>query len=141
MIIDAKGSILGRLATHIAEKALEGEKIVILNAEKAIITGNREHIFDKYKQRYDRGSKDWGPHYPRVPDRIVKRAIRNMVPHKQEKGEKALDRIEVNMGVPAEYEDEEITEVEDAAAGDISKSRYVEIEEISKSLGWTKGAN
>jgi len=50
-VINAEGLILGRLASKVAKMLLEGEEVVIVNAEKAVITGNREDIFAKYKQR------------------------------------------------------------------------------------------
>ncbi len=50
-IINAEGLILGRLASKVARMLLEGEEVVIVNADKAIITGNREDVFAKYKQR------------------------------------------------------------------------------------------
>jgi len=50
-IINAEGLILGRMASKVAKMLLEGEEIVIVNADKAIITGNKEYIFEKYKRR------------------------------------------------------------------------------------------
>ena len=39
-VIDAKGLILGRLASSVAKQLLSGdEKVYIINAEKAIISG------------------------------------------------------------------------------------------------------
>ena len=56
MIIDGEGHILGRLASLISKKLLEGEEIVVLNAEKIIITGSKEWAYARYKQRIDRAS-------------------------------------------------------------------------------------
>ncbi len=38
MIIDANNMILGRLASFAAKKALLGEKIDVINCEKAVIS-------------------------------------------------------------------------------------------------------
>ncbi len=78
-IIDASNHILGRLSSYIAKRLLEGEKIVVVNAEKAIITGNPENVFERYKEKYDRGSKEKGPYFPRHPEKIFKRTVRGML--------------------------------------------------------------
>jgi large subunit ribosomal protein L13 len=41
-IINAEDTILGRLASYIAKEALKGESFIILNCEKAIISGRKE---------------------------------------------------------------------------------------------------
>ena len=48
-VIDAEGAILGRLASEVAKRVLRGEEITIVNAEKVIITGNRDWIIKTYK--------------------------------------------------------------------------------------------
>ncbi len=136
MIVDANNSILGRLASKVSEKALNGEEITIINAEEAIITGDKEHILGKFKERFERGSKDWGPHYPRLPDRIVRRIIRGMLPHKKDKGEKALQRISVEMGKPTKIEKENIQKIATASEKVLASNRYVKVKEISQHLGW-----
>ncbi|OUJ18964.1 Ribosomal protein L13 [Methanonatronarchaeum thermophilum] len=135
-IIDADGAILGRLATEVSQRALDGEEIIIVNAEKIAVTGNKEQIYQKYKERYDRGSKDWGPHYPRTPDRIVKRTIKSMLP-KKPSGKKALKNIEVNMGIPVEYENTEFNNLEIKYINELRGNNYLRIEDISKYLGWS----
>ena len=49
MIIDATNMIAGRIATHIAKKALLGEDIVILNSEKAVLTGNKDWLLSRFQ--------------------------------------------------------------------------------------------
>lgn len=136
MIIDAKDAVLGRLASKVSKKAKSGEELTIINSEEAIITGNKEQILKKYKQRYERGSKDWGPHFPRVPDRIVKRTIKGMLPHKKEKGKKALNNIQVEMGKPKQIDIESAKNMAKASEKTLASNRYVKIKEISKYLGW-----
>ena len=44
-VIDAKGLILGRLASTVAKQLLSGdEKIYIVNAEKAVVSGSKATI-------------------------------------------------------------------------------------------------
>ena len=42
MIINGEDQILGRLASIVSKKLLEGENIVIVNAEKIVISGSKE---------------------------------------------------------------------------------------------------
>ena len=136
-IIDGDGLILGRLASAIAKKLLNEKdtKIVIVNAERVVISGTKEWIFKEYKARRDRGSKEQGPFYPRVPDGIVKRTIRGMLPYKQAKGEDALSRLKVYIGIPEEYEAEDRVKVANASAARLSR-KYVTMGEVSEKLGW-----
>ncbi|HYA71504.1 MAG TPA: uL13 family ribosomal protein, partial [Thermoplasmata archaeon] len=38
-VVDASGLVLGRAASHIAKRLLNGETIVVVNAEKSVVTG------------------------------------------------------------------------------------------------------
>ena len=88
-----EGCVLGRLASITSKNLLEGEEVVILNAEKIMLTGNKEWAYAKYKQRVDRASisnpRDLGPKYPRRPDDIFRRTVRGMLPFKKSKGKTA----------------------------------------------------
>ncbi len=134
MVIDATDTILGRMASFVAKKALEGETIVIVNAEKAIISGNEENIKDKYKTRRDVGDRYKGPFFPRMPDRIVRRAIRGMLPYKTTRGKEAYKRVKVFIGVPDEYKDAEKIKLE-WTADKLRDRKFVRIEDIARWLG------
>ena len=77
-IIDGDGLLVGRLASNVAKRALAGEEIAVINAEKAIISGNRARVLNNYKQKRQRGSREGGPFFPRRPDHILKRTIRGL---------------------------------------------------------------
>lgn len=134
MIIDAKDTILGRIATFAAKKALSGEEVLIINAEKAVVSGSRENVLSRYKTKHDRGDLIKGPFYPRMPDRIVRRAIRGMLPRKTAHGRDAYHRVKAFIGKPAEIRGE-ITELKDCKASSLKNPKYVYVEEISKWLG------
>jgi len=131
-VIDARDCVLGRVASPVAERALDDERIAIVNAERAVITGRREDVLATYRKRVEVGS-DRGPAYPRRPDGILKRAIRGMVPHKQPRGREALERVRVYVGDP--YEDDEQEVVEDASLNRLSNTRFVELGEVSEHIG------
>lgn len=137
MIIDGEGLILGRLASKVSKKLLAGEKITVLNAEKIIISGNREWAYQRYKQRIDRASisnpRRMGPKYPRRPDDIFRRTVRGMLPYKKSKGRTAYKGLKVYVGVPPELKDEKIEGLPEAKPKNIRKS--VELGRISHLLG------
>ena len=70
LVINAENLIIGRLATYVAKKVLEGEKVIVVNSEKAVVTGKKEDILRRYKQRADRGDAIKGPFFPKTSDRI-----------------------------------------------------------------------
>jgi large subunit ribosomal protein L13 len=137
MIINGEGHILGRLASVVSKQLLEGEEIVVLNAEKIMLTGNKDWAYAKYKQRVDRASisnpRDLGPKYPRRPDDIFRRTVRGMIPYRKAHGRAAYKNLKVNVGIPKELEGQEVVEVKEAQPRNIQKS--MELGTISKLLG------
>ncbi len=129
MIIDAKDLVLGRLATVAAKKAINGEKVIIVNSEKAVITGEKYQILRTFKQKRDRGTFK-GPFVLRLPERLVKRTIRGMLPYKQEKGKKAFERIKCYRGVPEEFNGKAQSLPEA-----VSRAKAISVQEICKYLG------
>ncbi len=105
-IVDGKDAVLGRLASFVAKNALEGKKIVIINCEKVIITGNKKMIKEHFEEKRSKvGSGQKGPKVSRLSERIVKRAIRGMLPnHRKGRGREAFKKIKCYAGVPNEYE-------------------------------------
>ena len=99
-VVDASGLILGRAASLIAQRLLSGESIVVVNAEKSVVTGGRSQVIAHYTAARARGSKRTGPHFPRYPDRIFRRTVRGMLPHLKTRGKVAFERLVVHIGVP-----------------------------------------
>ena len=54
MIIDISNSVLGRVATVVAKKALLGETVHVVNCENAIITGSKARLMADFKQKRER---------------------------------------------------------------------------------------
>lgn len=131
VIVDARGCILGRVASAVAERALAGETVAVVNAESIIITGREADVVAKYKKRTDLGS-DRGPIYPKRPDRIMKRSIRGMVPHTRARGREALDRVRVYVGNPFD-EDGEV--LDGTTLDRLSNIRFVELGDVSEQIG------
>ncbi|WP_353634136.1 50S ribosomal protein L13 [Halobacterium sp. NMX12-1] len=131
VIVDARDCIMGRVASNVAERALDGESVAVVNAEQAVITGTKEDIFETYNTRAELGS-DSGPYYPKRPDGVFKRAIRGMLPYKQQDGREAFENVRVYVGNPFD-EDGEI--IEGTSLDRLSTIRFVTVGEVSKELG------
>jgi len=134
-VIDAAGLRLGRLASSVAKRSLQGEEIAIINAESAVISGAKARVLADYDQKRKRGSREGGPFYPRRPDHIVKRTIRGMLPYKRQRGIEAFARIKVYVGVPEEFADIEAETIESAHIKGLSTPKYVAVGTISSILG------
>ena len=133
VVVDARDCILGRVSSNVAQRALDGERIAIVNAERAIITGDREDVFETYRTRAQLHS-DKGPHYPKRPDTIFKRAVRGMLPYKTERGREALSNVRVYLANPYE-DDREAVVLEGTSLDRLSNIRFVHLGEISEQLG------
>jgi len=136
VIINAEGCIVGRLSSIVAKRLLNGEKINIVNAEKAIISGNESAIFQYYKEKTDRGDEYLGPFYPKRPDQILKRTIRGMLPYKKQRGEEAFKRLKVFISVPEKFKNKKMEVIEKAKSN--FKYKYSTLGDISIRLGAKK---
>ncbi len=132
-VVDANNMVVGRLASKIAKDLLNGEEIVVVNAEKAVIIGGKDYIVGKYTERRNIGSVRKGPHYPRMPDKILRRTVRGMLPMKKSKGKNAYKRLRVYMGVPKELEGKKAEVYEDAKNNKLKG--YITLKDLSIQLG------
>jgi large subunit ribosomal protein L13 len=133
-VVDASGMVLGRFCARVAKRLLEGDDIIVVNAEKAIIVGSREAILRRYFEKRRRGSPLRGPFYPRMPDRLLKRTVRGMLNYKRKHGRDAYKRLRVYLGVPAQFS---AMEHERWDAKDLCKvpRAYITLEELARKLG------
>jgi large subunit ribosomal protein L13 len=132
IFIDADGAVLGRLASEVAKRILNGEDITVVNAEKAVITGSRENVMAQYKLMRFVGSTRKGPFFPRMPDRILRRTVRGMLPFNQYRGRAAYKRLKVYIGVPAELGK---VQTEKAGVRQLKNPRHIPLGEVSRLLG------
>jgi len=134
-VIDAEDLILGRMASVVAKRLLNGERIIIVNAEKAVISGKRLSIIREAKEFLQVGHHRKGPFHPRRPDQIVKRTIRGMLPRKKPRGKDALKRLRVYIGVPKELEDRRKETIPEAHAGKL-RCPFIRVADLAKEIGW-----
>ncbi len=112
VLVDAEGQILGRLASQIAT-ALRGKNrpyytphvdtgdfVIVVNAEKVLLTGNK--VEDKVYYRhsgYPGGIKSMtaGEMLAKKPDQVIKQAVKGMLP-KNRLGKSMLTKLKVYAG-------------------------------------------
>lgn len=135
-VVDADDLILGRMATVVAKRLLQGENIIILNAEKAVISGRRLSRVKETKGKLEIGHPRKGPFFPKRPDRFVKRTIRGMLPQRKAKGKGAYKRLRVFIGVPQEFKEQPVETIFKAKAEKL-KCPYITVGELVKEIGWT----
>ena len=134
-VIDASGLILGRMSSIIAKRLLQGENIVIINAEKAVISGKRKPVIRERKEFLEVGHPWKGPYHYRRPDRIVRRTIRGMLPYHQPKGKQAYKRLRVYIGIPEEFRDKPHETIPEASSKKL-KCHFITVGELAKEIGW-----
>jgi len=138
-IIDAKDLIVGRMASKIAKQALLGDKIHVVNAELAVLSGKKEVILKKWQHRMEMGQPQQGPYVQRRPDRFLRRTIRGMLPYKQAKGKEAFERVMCYIGVPPEFEGKDFSTVEGAHLRKLPNLRYMNIQQLCQEIGGYRG--
>lgn len=131
IIINADGAVFGRLCSFAAKKALQGNEVVIVNSEKAVMTGNKPNIIQKYiSLRASGGHSQKRPRYTKIPYYMVKRGIRGMLPdHRLGIGKQALSRVRCYDGVPEEFKDKKMIKTEGA-----NNSKFITIKELSERI-------
>lgn len=137
-VYDAENMVVGRLGAKAAKDAILGDNVVIVNAEKAIITGNRRSVIDAFKEKHKiRTSYNprKGPFHERRPDKMVRKMLRGMLPWPTPKGKAAYKRIKVYIGIPKQYTDSEKIVLEGAKYKSL-KQKFITVGDLSHELGW-----
>jgi large subunit ribosomal protein L13 len=111
-VVDAEGKTLGRLASVIAatlrgkhkptfaQHMDMGDFVIVVNAEKVRVTGNKEIQKQYYRHsQYPGGFKQTSLRDVRAahPERILESAVRGMLPHNV-LGEQQLKKLKVYVG-------------------------------------------
>ena len=146
-VYNAEDKVLGRLASTVAKqlisakKAGEDTRVIIVNAEKAIVTGKRTSVMSDYRAKYELNHARKGPFFPRMPDQILKRTVRGMLPYqKNSSGRGALKALRVEIGTPSDLSGDLPDGCEWGDSTKIERplpERYVRLGDISKELGVT----
>ena len=137
ILLDATDQVLGRLASYAAKNALSGNMVVVLNAEKAVISGRKSNIVEEAKRRLKTrtlANQTTAPVHQRRPDLYFRRVVRGMLPWKKAKGKAAFHRVSVFIGVPEEYSNRKAARVPEADASKL-RTAYMTLEDLAKEIG------
>ncbi|MCW4044176.1 MAG: 50S ribosomal protein L13 [Candidatus Bathyarchaeota archaeon] len=137
-VINAEGLIMGRMASKVAKKLLNGEEVIIINAEKSVISGKKKSKVSEAKEFLEVGAPERGPFHYRRPDKIMRKTIRGMLPFKQPKGKTAYKKLKVFMGVPKEFKDQKTETIPEAQAATL-KGPHFTLGELAREIGWNQG--
>ena len=137
-LVNAEGLIVGRMCSKVAKRLLNGEEVIILNAEKAVFSGKRKSKVAEAKQFLEVGAPERGPFHYRRPDKYLRKTVRGMLPFKQPKGKSAYKRLKVFMGIPRELKGLEMITFAEASSADL-KGPHFTLVELAKEVGWSKG--
>jgi large subunit ribosomal protein L13 len=138
-VVNGDGLILGRMCSLVAKRLLNGERVIIVNAEKTVLSGKKKSKVAEAKEFLEVGAPERGPFHSRRPDRIVRKTVRGMVPWKQPKGKTAYKRLKVFMGVPEELKDRQMETLSEAEASKLRGPHFT-LAELATEIGWNKGA-
>jgi len=132
-VIDAEGHVVGRLASHVGKLLCKGEEVTVVNVEKAIITGPKKRIILDFKRAREIGDRPRkGPYHPRMPDRMLRRVVRGMLPYQKPRGRAAMKKLTVYMGIPEELKNANLEVIEDAKK---LPTQYITLYDLAKALG------
>jgi large subunit ribosomal protein L13 len=137
---DATDLVLGRLSSSVVPLILGGKNVVIVNSEKAIVSGTPRTTIKKYlnlRAKHTMTNPKRGPFFPRNPDRIIRRTVRGMLPYKTPTAKDAFRRLSAFIGVPEELENIEFQTLNEAKFS--YNCQYLTLEKLGRELGWRHG--
>ncbi len=134
-LVNAEGQIVGRMCSKVAKRLLNGEEVIILNAEKAVFSGKKKSKIAEAHLFLEVGAPARGPFHYRRPDRFLRKTVRGMLPFKQPKGKTAYKRLKAFMGVPTEFKDQKMITFDDAQSVTL-KGPHFTLAELATEIGW-----
>jgi len=115
--------------------------VTIVNAEKAMLSGQRYKTIQLYKEHLEINSVTnpiHGPFHPRRPDTILTKMVRGMIPKRKSSGKEAFKRLRVYIGIPESLKNSEMKYYDDSKITKPS-SYYITVGEVAKEIGWSGG--
>lgn len=120
VVIDAEGAIVGRLASYVALRLRgkhkpdftphtdTGDHVVIINADKVVLTGNKLRDKTYYRHTgYPGGIKETTAGKilaGKFPERVVEKAVERMLPKESPLARKQLGKLRVYAGAEHPHE-------------------------------------
>ncbi|VDL11679.1 unnamed protein product [Hymenolepis diminuta] len=141
IVIDARGHLLGRLASIVAKTLLNGQKVVVVRCEAINISGSlyRNKLkYHEFLRKRMNTNPSRGPYHFRAPAKIFWRTVRGMLPHKLYRGKTALAKLKCFEGVPPPYDKKKRVVVPSALRVLRLKQRrkFCTLSRLSSEVGW-----
>jgi len=139
VVLDADRQILGRIASRAAKELLNGRSVAVVNADGAVVSGDKRMIIERYRTRLnlqDKANPEHSPYWPRRPDMLFKRIVRGMLPYRLPRGKEAYKKLLVFTGVPEGFKGKKALDLK----GKDVRGMYVRtttLKELSQLLGYT----
>lgn len=130
IVLDATETPAGRVASYAAKQALLGNHVIVVNCDKAVVTGKRRSVIGEFKELRARGGHSLnGPHYPKLPFKLIKRMVRGMLPYKQERGRTALKNVICHNNTPKELES-----IKKISIAEEVRTKSIALDDLSREL-------
>ena len=140
VIINGDKHLAGRLCSNIAKTLLNGNRVILVNAEKILMSGSTRNILKENELRLEISSRvhpKHGPFHPRRPDTYMEKMVRGMLPRTKPRGIESKKRLRVYISIPEKYKDKKFTTIDNALPTK-SLSYYMTIGDLCSSMGWNK---
>jgi large subunit ribosomal protein L13 len=140
IVLDADGAVAGRISALAAKMALKGEEVRVVNAEKAVISGDKKRTISEYEKRravHNKGNPEHSPKWPKRPDMLLKKIIIGMLPKHSARGKAAEKRVKTFLGSGPEGLGKPSSEVKLKKSSELRKE-FVTLEKVCQALGWQK---
>ena len=144
VVVDAKGHLVGRMASIIAKQLQLGQRVVVVRCEKAVYSGkhyrNKLNFMEIRHKHNNTNPRRGGPFHQTAPSRIVYRTIRGMIPYKTAKGAAAMGRLKCFDGCPVSANHMKKMVIPDAlkAAKLAPRAKFSVLGNVAKDCGWTQ---
>lgn len=136
MIVNANENVAGRLASKVAKAIIKGEKVTVINAQDLVIVGNKESILEKFTVKVDArvlSNPHFGPKYDRVPSKMFRRMVRNMLPTKKQAKVRIIKQLRVFNGAAKGIDSKEAIVFEDIKFN--HRNNYMTLKDLALLLG------
>lgn len=137
MIVDATDLVLGRFSSQVAKELMNGKDVVVVNSDKAVISGNEKYTlseYDAWTKIHSLVDPKQGPFHPKSSGDLVRRTVRGMLPMKKPKGRNAYNRLEAHSDVPKKFEGNETKTYPKSNVENLNTRRFIRLGELSKRL-------
>jgi large subunit ribosomal protein L13Ae len=141
VIVDGKDHLLGRLAAIVAKELLNGQRVIVVRAERICVSGslfrNKLKYKDFLRKRMNTNPRK-GPIHHKNPSRIFWRSVRGMLPYKTPRGAHALARLKVFEGCPPPYDQRKKRLVPDALRQNRIRNfrKFCKLGDLMAEYGW-----